>query len=156
MNAVALFRRGSSELAPIERRANIVKLEEKMKALPECLVAKDYVTRHHFAPGQYAREIELPKGGIVVGKIHKHAHINVLSAGIVRVYTEGEGSVKIVAPATFVSTPGTKRVVKAVTDAVWTTVHVTDSTDLAEIEREIIAPTFDDLPVVLDAEYTEV
>jgi hypothetical protein len=52
---------------------------------------------------------------------------------------------KIAAPATFVSQPGTKRVVYALKDTVWTTVHVTESTDLDEIEAEIIAPSFEAL-----------
>ena len=42
------------------------------------------------------------------------------------------------------SPPGTKRVVFAVTDVVWTTVHVTDKTDLGEIEDFVIAKTFEE------------
>ena len=37
--------------------------------------------QHHFAPGAYGREMTLPAGLVVVGKIHKHAHINVISKG---------------------------------------------------------------------------
>lgn len=133
-----------------------MQLQARIEKMPGHLTAKDFVTRHHFAPGQYAREIELPAGKVVVGKIHRHAHVNVLSKGKVKVFTEGEGSKTYEAPLTFISQPGTKRVVYAVTDAIWTTVHVTDKTDLADIEAEIIAPTFDDLPTILDAEFEEV
>lgn len=98
--------------------------------------------RHHFAPGAYGREMILPAGLVVVGKIHKHAHINVVSSGRVQVFTEHEGTVEIVAPCTFVSSPGTKRVVHVLETTVWTTVHVTDKTDLADIEREVIATDF--------------
>ena len=98
--------------------------------------------QHHFAPGAYGREMTLPAGLVVVGKIHKHAHINVISKGRVQVFTEQEGVLELAAPCTFVSSPGTKRVVHVLEETVWTTVHVTDKTDLAEIEREVIATDF--------------
>lgn len=98
--------------------------------------------QHHFAPGSYGREMRLPSGLTVIGKIHKHAHINVISQGRVLVFTEQEGVLELAAPITFVSSPGTKRVVQVLEDTVWTTVHVTDKTDLAEIEREVIATDF--------------
>ena len=98
--------------------------------------------KHHFAPGAYGREMTLPAGLVVVGKIHKHAHINVISKGRVQVFTEQEGVLELAAPCTFVSSPGTKRVVHVLEETVWTTVHVTDKTDLAEIEREVIATDF--------------
>lgn len=98
--------------------------------------------KHHFAPGSYGREMTLPAGLVVVGKIHKHAHINVISKGRVQVFTEQDGVLELAAPCTFVSSPGTKRVVHVLEETVWTTVHVTDKTDLAEIEREVIATDF--------------
>ena len=101
--------------------------------------------QHHFAPGAYGREMTLPAGHVVVGKIHKHAHINVISKGRVQVFTEQDGVLELAAPCTFVSSPGTKRVVHVLEETVWTTVHVTDKTDLAEIEREVIATDFSEV-----------
>lgn len=101
--------------------------------------------KHHFAPGAYGREMTLPAGLVVIGKIHKHAHINVISKGRVQVFTEQEGVLELAAPCTFVSSPGTKRVVHVLEETVWTTVHVTDKTDLAEIEREVIATDFSEV-----------
>jgi ABC-type hemin transport system ATPase subunit len=34
--------------------------------------AHDYVLKHHFADGIYAREMHIPKGHVIVGKIHRH------------------------------------------------------------------------------------
>lgn len=51
----------------------------------------------------------------------------------------------IEAPYTFVSEPGTKRAVLALEDTLWTTVHVTDETDLEKIEEYVIAPTYEAL-----------
>ena len=101
--------------------------------------------QHHFAPGAYGREMTLPAGLVIVGKIHKHAHINVISKGRVQVFTEQDGLLELAAPCTFVSSPGTKRVVHVLEETVWTTVHVTDKTDLAEIEREVIATDFSEV-----------
>jgi hypothetical protein len=128
-----------------ERREHIMRLDRALRGLDDTTSAADYETRHHFAPGAYAREIGLPAGALVVGKIHRHAHINVVSWGRALVATP-EGVLEIEAPYTFVSQPGTKRVVLALTDVVWTTVHVTDETDLDRIEAEVIAPGFDALP----------
>lgn len=121
-------------------RASILEVQQELAKLPQL----DCPLRHHFAPGAYAREILLPKGSLVIGKIHKHAHINVVSQGRVSVMTEF-GRMDIEAPCTFVSQVGTKRAVYAHEDTVWTTVHVTTETDLEKLEDEIIAKTYDDV-----------
>lgn len=127
------------------RRTAILRLQDTILKEGLDVGPQSCPVQHHFAPGAYGREMRLPAGLVVVGKIHKHAHINVLSQGHVRVFTEQEGEMEIKAPCTFVSSPGTKRVVLVLEDTVWTTVHVTDKTDLAEIEAEVIA---DDFPEV--------
>lgn len=102
---------------------------------------------HHFAPGSYAREMTIPKGVLIIGKIHRHAHINVISKGRVRVVTES-GVEVFDAPHTFVSEQGTKRVVFAESETVWTTVHVIDETDLDKIEESVIAGSYEELGII--------
>lgn len=97
---------------------------------------------HHFAPGLYAREIFIPAGTVIVGKIHRHAHVNTISKGKVVVATEF-GLQELQAPVTFVSQPGIKRAVVAQEDTIWTTYHPTDETDLGKIEAHVIAPSFE-------------
>lgn len=99
--------------------------------------------KHYFAPGLYAREIHMSAGDCVVGKIHKHAHVNNISKGRVLVTTEF-GKSELVAPCQFVSEPGTKRAVLVLEDCIWTTYHPTDKTDLDDIEEEVIAKSFED------------
>ncbi len=125
-------------------RDRILELEAMLKLEPTALDARDFVTRHHFAAGSYGREIELPEGVLVVGKIHRHSHVNVISKGRALCATQ-DGVVELRAPFTFVSKPGTKRAVYALEDTVWTTIHVTNETDLAKIEAELIAPSFEAL-----------
>lgn len=124
------------------RREAILRLQDAITSEGRDVGPASCPVKHHFAPGSYGREMTLPAGLVVVGKIHKHAHINVISKGRVQVFTEQEGVLELAAPCTFVSSPGTKRVVHVLDETVWTTVHVTDKTDLAEIEREVIATDF--------------
>lgn len=123
-------------------REKILAFQAAVDLCPSTL--DELVPKHHFAPGAYARELFVPAGRIVIGKIHRHAHINVLSMGKCTVFTE-DGLVDLEAPATFVSSPGTKRAVLTHTDVVWTTVHVTNETDLGKLEAELIAPSYDEL-----------
>lgn len=129
----------------LSRRAAILRLQERIVGLGLDVGPASCPVKHHFAPGAYGREMFLPAGIVVVGKIHKHAHVNVISQGRVQVFTEHEGVQELSAPCTFVSTPGTKRVVHVIEDTVWTTVHVTDKTDLADIEREVIVDDFSEV-----------
>lgn len=110
----------------------------------------DCPVEHFFAPYMYGRRIFMPAGTddrphIVIGKIHKEAHLNNISMGRVRVVTEF-GSQEYVAPCEFVSLPGTKRAVQILEDCVWTTYHhnPTNTQDLAQLEREIIAESFEE------------
>ena len=127
------------------RREAILRLQDAIISEGRDVGPASCPVKHHFAPGSYGREMTLPAGLVVVGKIHKHAHINVISKGRVQVFTEQEGVLELAAPCTFVSSPGTKRVVHVLEETVWTTVHVTDKTDLAEIEREVIATDFSEV-----------
>lgn len=113
----------------------IMSVERELAKLPQ----HDFVTRHYFADGIYVREIVIPAGAMLTGKIHKTAHVNIVSQGELLVWTE-QGMKRIRAPFTFVSQPGTKRVGWAIEETVWSTIHPNlDSTqDLAELERQLI------------------
>ena len=103
----------------------------------------DFPLRHTFTSGIYCREIFIPKGSVIVGKIHRHDHINFISRGDVTVLTK-DGLKRIKGPCTMVSSAGTKRAVYAHEDTVWTTIHAnpTNETDLAKIEAFTIAKTY--------------
>lgn len=125
-------------------RDKILQLEAAMHALPGKVGADFYPLRHFFAPGTYGREMFIPAGHCVVGRLHKSAHLNIISMGDVTVLTEHEGRQRYTAPCTWVSMPGTKRVVFAHADTLWTCVHPTDETDLDKIEKEVIAETYEE------------
>jgi hypothetical protein len=90
---------------------------------------------HFFAHGQYCRRFSMPAGMLVVGKIHKHDHLMMLLKGSALVISEF-GSDEIEAGYVAVSKAGVKRVVLAIEDCVFATVHNNpeNSQDLVEIE----------------------
>ena len=92
---------------------------------------------HTFSDGVYAREIFMPKGHIVVGHVHKTRHLNIVSTGKARVYSEGTIT-EIVAPYTFESGEGARKVLFIEEDMFWTTIHVTDKTDVVELFDELV------------------
>jgi quercetin dioxygenase-like cupin family protein len=127
-------------------RDQIVALEQAMGAVPGAVFGDTALCplTHHFADGVYIREIFIPKGTLVVGKVHRYRHYNVLLQGHVIVLTEQGGREEIVAPCSLISEPGTKRAVYAIEDTLWQTVHANphELRDLAALEAEIICPSF--------------
>jgi hypothetical protein len=115
---------------------------------------EDCTLRHFFTPRDdkygcctYAREMLIPKDTLIVGKIHRHQHLNFITKGSARVYTEF-GDFVVTAPHTFISEVGLKRAVYALEDVLWTTVHLTEhigEDKLHDVEREVIAPTYEAL-----------
>jgi hypothetical protein len=116
---------------------------EKATRLEQAILAEgtpvEVPIAHWFSPGVYAREMRVPAGTVVVGKIHKYAQLNILSAGDVSIYQEDEVA-RVQAPFTMVAPPGAKRVFFAHTDFVWTVIHGTDEQDVDKIEEYFIAP----------------
>ena len=96
--------------------------------------------KHSFAPGVYAREMEIPAGTLLIGKIHKHRHHNFLMKGSIIVLTETNGVELLQAPLMIVSEEGTQRIGYAITDTVWTTIHENkdNSEDLVVIEERTV------------------
>lgn len=101
---------------------------------------------HLFSPGMYVRQITIPAGTALTGKIHKHSHPNFLMSGIVEVFTESGGIERLEGPLSMISPPGTKRALIAVTTVVWATVHENpnNTQDLAELEKIVIAGSFEE------------
>ncbi len=102
--------------------------------------------KHTYADGLYIREIFMPRGEIVISKIHKIAHPFFLIKGKISVLSE-EGEKLLQAPYYTITPAGTKRMLYTHTNAIVVTVHRTFEKDLNKIEDEIIAKSFDELEV---------
>lgn len=104
-----------------------------------------YPLRNIFAPGVYLRELTIPAGHFVVGKLHRHAHANFISRGKVSVLTEEGGWEILVGPCTLLSPAGVKRLLFTHEETVWTVVHPTDLTDVEAIEEAVLAKCYTDI-----------
>lgn len=129
----------SAELvtADAPSKEQIVRLQEAM--LPHQCEQPE--PTHFFAPGMYLRELTVPAGMLLVGKTHKHAHFLVVTKGRAEVISEFGRT--IVEPGHIsVSQAGVKRVVLALEDTQFITVHLnpSDTQDLAVVEAEHIEP----------------
>ncbi len=120
----------------------IRRLEGEIRKLPE----RECPITHHWADGVYGREMFIPAGTVLTGKMHRFATLNVLLEGEITVSTP-HGMQRLTAPAIFTGTPGDKKVGYAHTDTRWLNVHPTKLKDVAAIESKFIEP---EPPVLLE------
>jgi len=99
---------------------------------------RDFDLEHYFADGLYGRQILMPRGSLLTGKVHRQRHMSVMVGNII-VCTE-RGMEHLTGWNVLVSEPGIKRVGLVLDDTVWITIHGTHETDLAKIEAEVIIP----------------
>lgn len=101
---------------------------------------------HSFSDGMYVREIFIPAGMWIVGRIHREDHPNFLLKGKVVVETE-EGKVELTAPMSMISKAGTQRALYTLTDTVWVTVHLNpdNKQDVDRIVDRISVLTYEEL-----------
>ena len=129
----------------LAERSRIHALEDFMFSLPdEEKFDIEELTNHFFAPGVYARMFFIEKDSVVVGKIHKTEHLNIICKGKCSVSTE-DGPLLLEGPCIFTSRPGVKKAVYAWEDTTWVTIHVTEKTDISEIEDEVIAEDYKEI-----------
>lgn len=94
---------------------------------------------HYFAPDVYARQMDAEGGNLVVSKMHRTEHLNILLKGSITVLTE-DGIQCFEAPAIIKSKAGTKRIGYFHEQSSWLTIHPTSETDLEKIEELVIVP----------------
>jgi hypothetical protein len=127
---------------PLAARQSIVKLEKAMAELSEAQIK--IATTHRWINGIYAREVFIPKGTLLVGRIHKHPCISIMNKGEKTTITE-DGAIRVKAPFATISKAGVKRVGIAHEDTIWTTIHATNERDLKKLEDELFTDNFDDV-----------
>jgi hypothetical protein len=133
---------GTADLEPAVARERIQRLEAELAKLPQV----DPPVRHFFVDGLYAREMFIPAGTCLVGKIHKHEHLCTVLGDISVLDADGSRK-RIQHGDVFVSRAGAKRAGFAHVDTWWTTYHSNPSNtrDLAQLEAELIVPSFEAL-----------
>ena len=102
-----------------EVNAAIDELELKMAELEtvECPLIHDFVN------GQYVREVFIKAGTLLTTRIHKVKHPYFVLSGKASVWVDGMGWQLIKAPYRGTTEKGTRRIIFAWEDTIWSTVH---------------------------------
>ena len=117
-----------------ERRERIKHFEDAIKQMDQV----EHLTelKHAFLDGAYFRQISIPAGVALTGKIHSGSTINMLTKGKFAIVTEFDEQI-IEAPFMYISEPGTKKACYTLEDCIFINCHTTWKTDLKEIEAEV-------------------
>jgi hypothetical protein len=102
-------------------------------------------TNHYFAHGTYTRELFIPAGAVITGRIHKYSAINIVSHGKAVVITD-KGRLNVQSPYTFVSGAGVKKAIYAIEDTVLINVMPWDGEPDPELmEEAFTVSSYDEL-----------
>ena len=121
-------------------RLLIMKLKDNLITQAEHVVELE--TEHIINDGTYTRKLHIPKGTILVGKIHKLSCVNIVAKGDITVMTVN-GVARALAGDTAISEIGTQKVGFAHEDTIFLNVFRTDKTTIEEIENEIACESYD-------------
>jgi quercetin dioxygenase-like cupin family protein len=139
--------KASDTVVPMPAYADKIKrLESNLRIVPQI---EGMATFHQFADNGalYGRSIVIPPGVAIVSKTHARECFFVILTGRLRVRTDEGTLITLEAGGTFVAPPG-KRAVFAIPEygpVVAFSVHRLDpaTTDLAEVERQLVVPDLD-------------
>ena len=98
-------------------------------------IADELPVRQIVYAGMYHRELSIPAGTVLTGKIHPLPHIFSLVKGKLIVLKD-DGIILVEAPFSFTVEADTKKIGYAVTDCICTTVNTTEKTTIEEAEAE--------------------
>jgi hypothetical protein len=147
LNVLELTQKTADELSALSKeaiRGLIKSVEEKALAGEHSGEVIEIPIKHHFSEGVYAREMTMPKGSFVLGKIHKFRNLNILSKGEVSIISI-DGIERVKAPYTYVGSAGAQRLIFAHEECVWTVIHGTEETNVEKIEEKFIAKSIEEL-----------
>ena len=138
----------SNKVKPVDEfRHDLQALEKVLLGVPGVTLRNDDRTplTELFAPGLYARKIEIPATYMLVTGIHATEHIAIISKGSCLVATQ-DGIVQYKAGDTMITKIGTKRAIFVQEDLVWTTVHAIDVSTPEEAIEMIEFKSWEDVP----------
>lgn len=118
-------------------KGKLQRLDAALATMPQV----EMPVTHRFARGVYCRELLIPQGTVLTGRIHKYSQINILLKGDISVLTE-QGVKRLQAPVVFESPPGAKRAGYAHEDTVWLTICGTQTTDPDTLEDELTTRSY--------------
>lgn len=126
------------EVAKKVSRETILAFEKTLASCPRAKFGNCYPLKHTFAEGVYVREIRVPAGEIIVTREFKQSHATFLLYGEVSIITD-KGLERVMAPYSWITDSGVKRVIFTHTEVIWTTVHSNpdEERDIETLESRI-------------------
>lgn len=121
------------------------RMRQKIAEIGQCLLIAtgkycDLPVTHELSDGMYIRRMLIPKGTLIVGKVHKRPCINVVESGDIAVLTES-GAMRVKAGFMSVTPAGLQKLGYANEDTVFTNIFSVagdHSDDLEALERELV------------------
>lgn len=134
---------------PVEIRHWIAKLARSMKS-GDAGEKLELPVKHTFLDGMYMRELFIPKGTMLIGKVHKLPCINIVSSGDISVLTE-TGTARVKAGYSVVTPVGIQKLGYAHEDTLFVNVFRTDETDPDKIDDVVAFDLADDVLIDMEA-----
>ena len=101
---------------PLEHR--IAHLERMMLTMPQVEIPIE----EYEGDGFYMREMRMPAGTFLLGRVHKYSNMNVMGCGSVYVWTAHDDLVHYEGYNVIEAFQGVQRIMYAVKDTIWTTI----------------------------------
>jgi hypothetical protein len=98
--------------------------------------------KHHFSPGLYIREMTIPEGTVLTGKVHKTEHLCIM-CGDLELASDGLKA-RMIGFHVLESKVGAKRLGLAHKETIFTTIHATNETDIEKLEKELFCNTYEE------------
>lgn len=137
------------ELSPKDKISFLGKVmgsvKEAAKANEKSEIGEGCEYEHTFTNGIYVRKMFIPKGLLIVTKVHKTQHPYFILQGDVSVYLEGI-VVRLQAPYSGITEPGTQRALFTHEDTIWITVHsnLDNCKDVEKISKDVVLDSMED------------
>lgn len=100
---------------------------------------------HRFSGGIYAREITIPKGTLLTGRIHKFDHFDMMISGDILVSTDTGEHKRLTGLNIMEGKAGKKRAGYALEDTHWITFHSVEERNPEKMYEYITCGTFKEL-----------
>lgn len=133
-----------------DAKARINAFEAALRASSTSFDGQELPLQHFYTPELYGRLIFMQAGLELTTKVHLTEHISIVLQGSILVYSEDGTAKHIVGPCMFITQPGTKRALKALTDTYWATVHPVSVSTPEEALAAIAVDTFQEYDHLLE------
>lgn len=131
-----------------EIRALIMRVQRSLEALP---YQTEFVVEHEFCDGMYLRKLHIPKGTLLIGKIHKQPCMNIVAKGDIAILTE-TGAKRVTAGFSVPSPAGIQKLGYANQDTVFINVFRTDETNPETIEDALTWESYEAIPPMIEGD----